>query len=112
MDCSSCEEHSHKQVDVFGDQVVTEGPHSRPLLVLKRCNDEFLVFDGDTHTGSGLEAGGLDPSSGELHPRKGGRLLAQMEGQACRFLIALGFLDGDRPLYLRCARPAQSGDAR
>jgi hypothetical protein len=54
------------------------------------------VFDGDTHALSGLETGGLDPSSGELHPRKGGRFLAHMEGQACRFLIAPGFLDGDR----------------
>ena len=68
------------------------------LLYLKRCNDELLVLDGDTHALSGLKAGGLDPSSGELHSRKGGRLLAHMEGQACRFLIAPGFLDGDGSL--------------
>ena len=54
------------------------------------------MFDGDTHALSGLETGGLDPSSGELHPREGGRLLAHMEGQASRFLIAPGLLDSDR----------------
>jgi hypothetical protein len=69
----------------------------RPLLVLKRRNDEFLVLDGDTHALSGLKTGGLDPSSGELHPREGGRFLAHREGQACRFLIVPGFVHDDRP---------------
>ena len=62
------------------------------------CHVELLVLDGDTYALSRLKAGGLDPSSGELHSRKGGRLLAHMEGQACRFLIAPGFLDGDGSL--------------
>lgn len=67
------------------------------LLVLKRCNDEPLVLDGDTHAGSWCEAGGLDPPSGELHPRKEGWRLAHTEGPASLLLIAPGFLDGDRP---------------
>ena len=67
------------------------------LLVLKRRSDEPPVLDGDTHALSRLKAGGLDPSSGELNLRKAGRLIAHMEGQACRFLVAPGFLDGDRP---------------
>jgi hypothetical protein len=64
---------------------------------LYRRNDKPLVLGGDTHALSGLETGGRDPSSGEFYPRKGGRLLAHMEGRACRFLVAPGFLDGDRP---------------
>ncbi|WP_162831288.1 hypothetical protein [Paraburkholderia caffeinilytica] len=48
------------------DQVVTEGPHSRPLLILKRRNDEFLVFDGDTHALSGFETSGLDLIHGKV----------------------------------------------
>jgi hypothetical protein len=60
----------------------------RPLPHLKRRNDEPLVFDGDTND-PGLKPTDLDPSSGELHPRKGERLLAHMEGQACRFLLVL-----------------------
>jgi len=77
--------------------VVSQKGRFAALLYLKRRNDEFLVLDGDTHALSGFKAGGLDPSAGELHPRKGGRLLAHMEGQACRLLIAPGFPDGDRP---------------
>ena len=56
------------------------------------------MFDGDTHALSRLKAGGLDPSSGELHPRREGRGLAPMEGHASRVLIAPGFLDGDGSL--------------
>jgi hypothetical protein len=48
------------------------------LLYLKRRNDEPLVLDGDTHALSGFKAGGFDPSPGELHPRKGEQVLAQM----------------------------------
>jgi hypothetical protein len=31
------------------------------LQHLKRCNDEHLVFDGDTRALFGFKAGGLDP---------------------------------------------------
>jgi hypothetical protein len=65
--------------------VVSQKGRFAALLYLKRRNDEFLVLDGDTHALSGLETSGLDPSSGELHPRKGRRLLAQMHEHILHF---------------------------
>jgi hypothetical protein len=55
------------------------------------------VLDGNAYALSGFKARGLDPSSGELHPWKGGRLLAHMEGQTGLLLISPGLLDGDKP---------------
>lgn len=51
-----------------------EGPQSGPSG-LKRCDDEFLVFDGDAHALSGLKAGGLDHRSASfIHGKVAGCL--------------------------------------
>lgn len=50
------------------------------LSALQRSIDAPLVFDGNTHALGRLAVGGLNPSSGELDPRKGGRFFAPMEG--------------------------------
>ena len=39
-------------------------------LYLKRRNDEPLVLDGDAYARSWSKAGGLDPATGEFHPRR------------------------------------------
>jgi hypothetical protein len=61
---------------------MTEGPLTRPLGHLSGSDDEPALLDGDLDALSWCEAGMLDPSAGELHPRIKRRLGALMRGLA------------------------------
>jgi hypothetical protein len=67
------------------------------LLHSSGGNDEPAVFDGDLDALTGLEAGVLDPSAGELHPRIKRRRGALMRGFVPRRLKASRLLNGDEP---------------
>ena len=63
-----------------------EGPQTRPLVRLSGGDGELAAFDDDLDALAGREAGVLDPSAGELHPRIERWLGAQMRGLVPRRL--------------------------